>query len=385
MNKPDVKLMLELCKENESVDLNFIKKGLAEINMKSFYDLCHEHEMDGIVAANIMQYELQELPDYWMKEYIHQQEIHDYFREKAKKICSEMKKNNIKLVVLKNGGIMVDMIDDSAKCPMEDVDTLVKQSDFKKAHQILVKNGFEFKFRSVYEEEELEKAYRDGSTEYFIDMPNGEKMWFELAWRAVAGRWIRLDKEPHCDNLVDDAYYSEGTDVGILSPEDNLLQVCVHTAKHSYVRAPGLRLHLDVERIVTLKQIDWELFLKKVCDSHVKCASYFSLYFAKILFNTGIPEFVLEKLNPGAYKKKMILSMISDAGLLHPKQRKFSKIQFLRFQTMLYDSFADFYKVANPGFEKMKELYGFKNPILMPYYIVLRNLDLVGIRKKYKK
>jgi len=75
MNKPDVKLMLELCKENESVDLNFIKKGLAEINMKSFYDLCHEHEMDGIVAANIMQYELQELPDYWMKEYIHQQEM----------------------------------------------------------------------------------------------------------------------------------------------------------------------------------------------------------------------------------------------------------------------------------------------------------------------
>ena len=46
----------------------------------------------------------------------------------------------------------------------------------------------------------------------------------------------------------------------ILSPEDNLLQVALHTAKHSYVRAPGFRLHSDVDRIVCFQEINWNIF-----------------------------------------------------------------------------------------------------------------------------
>lgn len=383
LNHPCVQLMLALSKEL-SDDREDLKVRLAQEDMEDFFRLCQEHELDGVVASHILQWDLAQLPDYWQEAYEKEKRHLGFLKEKAAQICSLMADNGITMVVLKNGGIMQDMVEDPAACPMEDIDSLVKKSDFKKAHQILIDNGFLFKFRSEFEEEDLEAAFRDGSTEYRIDTPEGKKMWFELAWRAVAGRWIRRDLEPDADALIENAYFAPGTKVGILSAEDNLLQVSVHTAKHSYVRAPGLRLHLDVERIVAHKEINWKLFLEKVEAAHVKTSTYYSLYLAKMLFDTPVPREVLDHLYPGKRKDKRILKLISKAGLLHPKKRKFSKMEFLRFQTSLYDSFRDAWFVLYPKNGGLHEIYGYKSPLLTPYYLALRGLDLVGVRKKKK-
>ena len=384
LNDSLVKLMLDLSREKLN-NPNDLKKKFEECEKNVFFELCLEHELDGVVASHIIENNLSELPDYWLAAYEKEKEHLTFLRDKAAEICKKMDENGIRMVVLKNGGIMSDMVEDAAACPMEDIDSLVKKSDFKKAHEILLESGLTFKFRSEFEFEELEKSFRDGSTEYFIATPTGKEMWFELAWRAVAGRWIRLDLEPDCDTLIDASYCAKGTKVGILSPEDNLLQVCVHTAKHSYVRAPGLRLHLDVERIVAHKKIDWTLFLEKVRAAHVKTSTYFSLYLAKMMFDTPVPDDVLSALRPSKGKEKRILSLISKAGLLHLKARKFSKLEFLRFQTSLYDSINDMWFVLCPKGGRLHEIYGYKSPLKTPYYVVVRGLDLVGIRKKKGK
>ena len=291
-----------------------------------------------------------------------------------------MYENGIPMVILKNGGIMHSMIDEAVKCPMEDIDSLVSKKDFYKAHELLEKDGFVFRFRSEYEKEKLDEAFRDGSTEYCFITPDGEKMWFELAWRPIAGRWIRLDKEPDTDELMKRVVDVKGNCVYVLSPEDNLLQVCVHTAKHSYVRAPGLRLHMDVDRIVSHCEIDWELFLKKVKETHVKTSTYLSLYIPTVLFGTGIPQYVLDELTPK--NKDRLLKMLGSAGLMHPLEKKFSKPAFLRYQTALYDSKKDMLKVIYPGAEIMKERYNCSGFFGLAGHTVLRSLDLIGVRLK---
>ena len=383
LNNSRVQLMLALSKENIT-DTERLKQQLMQVELPDFFQLCKEHELDGVVASHVLTHELMTLPDYWQEAYEKEKAHLGFLKDKAADICRIMDENGITMVVLKNGGIMSDMVADPAACPMEDIDSLVKKSDFKMAHQILIDNGFQFEFRSEFEEEDLEAAFRDGSTEYRIATATGETMWFELAWRAVAGRWIRRDLEPDAETLVSNAYYAHGTKVGILSAEDNLLQVSVHTAKHSYVRAPGLRLHLDVERIVAHKKIDWDLFLQKVAAAHVKTSTYYSLYLANMLFDTPIPGPVLDALYPGKGKDHRVLKLIDKAGLLHPKGQKFSKLQFLVFQTSLYDSWKDAWFVLYPKNGGLREIYGYRNPLLTPYYLVLRALDLVGIRKKKK-
>lgn len=376
----NVCLMLDMSKEKHTEEeINSIKERFLQIDKKTFFDLCHDHELDGVVGSFAINHQM-DLIDEWLLEYNRQKEHLAFLKEKAKEICEIMDKNGIPMVVLKNGGIMMDMIEDTAKCPMEDIDSLIRKKDFYAAHNILTKNGFTFKFRSEHEFEQLDRAFRDGSTEYYIVTPKGEKMWFELAWRAVAGRWIRPDLEPDTNEFIDDSYCAPGTQVHVLAPEDNLLQVCIHTAKHSYVRAPGLRLHLDVERIVAHKDINWEVFLKKVKKAHVKTSTYFSLYIPSVIFDTPVPQWVLNELKPKNAMK--IEKQLKKAGLLHPMERKFSKLEFLKFQTSLYDSVFDMFKVLYPGKTKMYEMYNYKNPLLTPYYIFMRGLDLVGIRKK---
>ncbi|MBE6727797.1 MAG: hypothetical protein E7562_04015 [Ruminococcaceae bacterium] len=380
MNDPIYKLMLDMSKETHTQEeLQDIKERFEAADKKRLFAECHEHQLDGVVGTLALKLGL-EFPDEWKQEY-EKQKIHlEFLREKAKEICKIMDENGIPMVILKNGGIMIGMIEDAVKCPMEDIDSLIKKSDFYKAHEILVNNGFVFRFRSDYEAEKLDEAYRDGSTEYYIITPNGEKMWFELAWRAVAGRWIRPDLEPDTDAFIDNSIIPDGTRSRILSPEDNLLQVCIHTAKHSYVRAPGLRLHMDVDRIVSHNKIDWDLFIKKVCDTHVKGSTYLSLYIPTVLFGTNIPSYVLEALRPK--KEKKLLKMLASAKLLHPNGRKFSKLQFLRFQTALYDSKKDMLRVIYPSKEWMRERYNCRSSWQIFKCTIARFLDLVGIRKK---
>lgn len=378
INDKNVSLMLRLSAEARSLSVD----DFCDVDMEELYKLCLEHELHGVVASHILRDGIIELPEYWHQAYEKEQARLEFLKAKSAEICSLMRAEGIPMIILKNGGIMTDIVSDAAACPMEDIDSLVRKSDFLQAHGILINNGFNFKFRSEFEKEILDGAFADGSTEYYILMPDGEKMWFELSWRAVAGRWIRPDKEPPTDALFERCYFSDGTDVGILSPEDNLLQVCIHTAKHSYVRSPGLRLHLDVDRIVSNKQIDWDIFIERVEQTHVKTSTYYSLMIPKVLFGTNVPDAVLNRLKPRKSKAKKIEKLLGRAGLLHPAGRKFSKFSFLRFQTSLYDSVKDMLRVLYPSYGWYKTRYGIKNAIALPYYIILRGLDLVGIRKK---
>lgn len=380
LQDPYYQLMLDMAREkrndedNQSISIRF-----AELDIEKLYDVCHEHELDGVVGSCALSLGLA-LPTVWRKEYERQKCRQEFLMHKAIEVCKIMDDNGIPMAVLKNGGIMIGMVHDAVKCPMEDIDSLVRKSDFYKAHEILIKNGFKFKFRSEFEFEKLDEAYRDGSTEYYIEMPDGEKIWFELAWRAVAGRWIRPDLEPDTDGFLNRSFTPEGTKVHVLAPEDNLLQVCIHTAKHSYVRAPGLRLHMDVDRIVAHNDIDWKLFIKKVKKTHVCTSTFLSLYIPSVLLKTEIPQWVLEELRSS--KTDRLLDMLGKAGLPHPMEKKFNKLQFLIFQTYLYDHSIDMWRTLYPGKKWMKERYNCQTNAQIIKATLIRGLDLVGIRKK---
>ena len=190
---------------------------------------------------------------------------------------------------------------------MGDLDLLVRSKDFNDAHKIIVeKLRFTFKFRSEFEKEDLEEAFRGGGTEYYKDV-QGYRIWLELQWRPIAGRWIQPHNEPNGDELMDNSIKTKGSDVRILSPEDNLLQVALHTAKHSYVRAPGFRLHSDVDRVVRFQKVNWDLFENKVRDLKLKTAVYFSLFYAQKLLSTPIPASVLKNLKPVWFEESLFI------------------------------------------------------------------------------
>lgn len=261
----------------------------------------------------------------------------------------------IPVVALKNAGIARGLHHCAACCPMGDLDLLVRPRDFREAHRVVLSLGYRFEFRSPLETADLEHAERSGGAEYWKPLDDGEKLWLELQWRPVAGRWIRPDQEPHADGLMERSIAIAGTSTRLLAPNDNLLQVALHTAKHSYVRAPGFRLHTDVDRVVHYQAVDWDRFVRDVHQRGVRTATYFSLRIPRDLLGTPIPPEVLQQLQPPAWKRAWLQHSIAQAGLLNPQDRKFRRISYLAFNALLYDDLSGLWRGIFPAGETLRQ------------------------------
>ena len=253
-------------------DCDFLeKKTIKDLYSELGDDLVFKSaQLNGVVSivahALSICIEKDKIPDHWSKEYkLIENKIISYMDE-LNKAADILANQNIPLLALKNSGITLGMYPYFGSCPMGDVDVLVKKSQFREAHNLLVKNGYKLKFRYEFEEDNIEAAEKGGGAEYSVQLNNGEHLWFELQWRPIAGRWIQPKQEPKADELVDRSISIKGSNVRLLSPEDNLLQVCLHTAKHTFVRAPGFRLHTDVDRIISTQLITESIFEKMVLE-----------------------------------------------------------------------------------------------------------------------
>lgn len=309
-----------------------------------------------------------DLPAAWHE--VHQQTERRIARYMAEldAIAKALKAKNIPLVALKNAGIARALHDCLGCCPMGDLDALVRRQDFREAHQVLVKLGYQFEFRSPLERAEIDEAELGGGSEYWKQLDDGSRLWFELQWRPIAGRWLRPDQEPSAEELMARSIDVPQTDVKLLSPTDNLLQVAVHTAKHSYVRAPGFRLHTDVDRIVNAQEIDWDMFMADVKRRELKTAVYFSLRIPAELFATPIPTDVIAELSPPAWKTSQLNRQLLKAGLLYPDRPKFSRVGYIGFNALLYDSWSGLWRGLFPAAAWMRQRYQAEGFWLYPAY-----------------
>jgi hypothetical protein len=332
------------------------------------------HELESHIAHKLLHCRgASGVPERW--KYAHQQvgaRIGAYM-SLLDEMAAALHTHGIPMIALKNAGIARGVYPCLGCCPMGDIDILVRKSDFWRAHDILLDLGYTCNTRSYYAPGDA----LSGGLEYQRETEQAGRMWLELQWRAVAGRWIQRSQEPDTDDLMARSVAIDGTHARLFSPEDNLLQVCLHTAKHSYLRAPGLRLHTDVERLVRGTRIDWDLFMRMVRSLKVRTAVYFSLWLPSILIGTPIPANVLQELESSPARKRWILRRVQKAGLFYPNVgRKFTKMSYILFNLLLYDDAGSLLRAVFPNRTSMQEYYGAGHVLTLPYHHVRRLVDL---------
>ena len=354
-----------------------------QLDEESLYKFAKRNLIESIVGYRLIErYGEDNLDSRWSCSYNETKNRITAYLDELDRVAKLFQDENIPLVALKNSGIAKAIYPYPGLVPMGDVDTLVRRSDFINAHKILLMNGYKIETPNKFHKADVNIGYRHGSSEYTTTLSNGEQLWFELQWRPVEGRFLRPDQEPNVDDLMDRSISIKDSALRILSPEDNLLQVCLHAAKHSYVRAPGFRLHLDVDRIVSGTNIDWNIFLKNVYKHKVKVPVYFALILPKVLFDTNIPDYVINKIQPNFLKKFVISRWLKKIGLFNPHEKKFGKISYLLWNAMLYDSIYGLIKSIFPNRSWMKNHYNVKNSLLLPYLYIKRVWELIFYRMK---
>lgn len=359
------------------LDCAKIKRIYEQIGDAKLFAICEHNKITSIGADALRKCIGENIPRHWIEAYnVMDSRIKSYMAE-LDRAAILLAKHDISLLALKNSGITRGLYQFDGACPMGDLDVLVSKADFRKAHEVLSNHGYQMKFRSPLEEESLDKAEQGGGAEYKVKLPNGDFLWFELQWRPVAGRWITPEQEPKAEDLVNRSISIPGSSVRLLSPEDNLLQVSLHTAKHSYVRAPGFRLHTDVDRIVRSSDIDWTLFIARVKSLKVKTAVFFSLVLAKEMLDTPVPNEVIEQLAPKPWKVKLMSGWLQKVGLFDPDEKKWGRFGYVIFVALLYDSLSLLLGSVIPKRESIESKYNVRSPILLPYYYVLRLVNVL--------
>ena len=368
------------CKHSENKKQEF-KTLFSKIDEKLLYNVSSIDEVSSHIAFYIEKYKLNPTID-WNTSKREVKTRIDTLMHELDKVANIFLKNNIRLAALKNAGITRGIFHNTACSPMGDIDLLIQKDDFLAGHDLLMNQcGYTFKFRSELENENIEEAILHGGTEYFKEI-NNQTVWLELQWRPIAGRWIQPFLEPKSEDLISRSYTINGSDIRILSPEDNLIQVCLHTAKHSYTRAPGFRLHSDVDRISTLITIDWKLFLANTKKLNVKTGIYYSLLLAKKLLDSPIPKDILLSLKPGILKDFLINRLILNAGIFNQKKKKFNKLNYIIFNLLLYDSISDAIKAIFPPINTFKSQEKKYHSLFLPFYYIKRILQLIFFRSQ---
>jgi hypothetical protein len=379
------RFLCEAIRHREHLDCEQLGTLYAALGDEAAFALCEHNKITSIAADALACCGIPALPDRWREAHRAVGERISEYMAELDKVAALLQSQDIPLVALKNSGITRALYRYPGASPMGDIDVLVRKQDFRRAHAILTENGCVMKFRSPLEQENLDLAERGGGVEYSVILPSGEHLWLELQWRPVAGRWIRPDQEPAADILMERSQPIAGSAARLLSPEDNLLQVALHTAKHTYVRAPGFRLHTDVDRIVRSCDIDWDRFVGMVRALQVKTAVFFSLALARDLLGTPVPDAVLEKIAPGRWKIRLMTRWLQRVGLFDPDGRKWGRVGYVFFVALLYDDLEGLKQSVLPNSKTMTEKYGGSGSKQILYLHIKRLVNILFKRTLVKK
>ena len=304
------------------------------------------------------------------------------FLEELDRLSWLLTDHGVPTVVIENSGIARGVYPCRGCFASNDLEILVDRRHLSLVDQILIENGYERASRERCMSEDPARWDRDirGWDNYRKVLDGDIVFWINLQWRPILRRWLPMGHELSTTELIARSVQitEDATCVRLLSPEDNLLVCALHTASHSYVRGPGVRLQLDVDRLVRRVSIDWDVFLSRAKSHEVAAIAFPSLAIPKALFGTPIPDRVLNDLVPSAQRRRRIMQIIERTSVFNRGPHKFSPLKLIWLEAHLCDDgvLAGLFRVFFPPVEWMQEGYGFRNKLALPYYYAHRLTDL---------
>jgi hypothetical protein len=223
-------------------------------------------------------------------------------------------------VIAQKGPVLAHKLyGDSAMREFGDLDVLVRQRDVRKASAALGELGYE---RNLELSPGQEKAYLRSGYEYVFGR-GAERNLVELQWNLLP-RFYAVDVS------VDDLFRRsvqqdfEGCRARVLSPEDQMLFLCVHAAKHQWAQLGMVR---DIAAISS-RGVKWDWVFDEAGRLGIQRILAISLLLASELLGAELPVQV-DVLPEGARCKRLVSTMKSSwvkGGELHSESAAYFRL-----------------------------------------------------------
>lgn len=172
--------------------------------------------------------------------------------------------------------------------PFGDLDLLVRKRDLRRARELLVARGYapRFRLRPADEAAFLRSEYHDEFT-------RADGVHLEIHWEIVPRYFaFRLELGPLWDRLGTTSL--GGVTVPNLAPEDQLLVLCVHGAKHRWERLIWI---CDLAELLAAEAgLDWERALAQAARLGGERMLLLGLFLAADLLEAPLPAHVAHRV-----------------------------------------------------------------------------------------
>lgn len=150
--------------------------------------------------------------------------------------------------------------------------------------------------------------YSGQSMQFFNSNVIDGGFWINVIWKPVTRAFlvqnkyeVRLTK----DRLL--ARPKDGSSIKILEDTSLLYFCALHiSAGHYFTLSPGLRLYVDIDRLVRNSHIDWDNIVKWEKEDNAGIRISMIMFLSYKLFNTPIPKRVYAKLSKSMRSQKLI-------------------------------------------------------------------------------
>jgi len=165
-----------------------------------------------------------------------------------------------------------------------DLDILVRQRDFPRAKEAVGELGYVAGWHLTKTQEQ---TYLASGYECSFDGPAGRNL-LELQWRILPTFYaVDFDFE---EFFARASHVSFGDKrVKALSPEDLLLSLVTHAAKHAWIRLGWLR---DIAGAAQAPSLDWDRVSRQAKELGIQRILWISLGLCNMLLGAKIPSFV---------------------------------------------------------------------------------------------
>jgi putative nucleotidyltransferase-like protein len=292
------------------------------------------------------------------------------FTRELFRILDCLEAHEISAIPYKGPALAETVYGDLALREFSDLDVLLRPADVSRAQTALRDLGYE---PNIELPPAQHRAYLASGYEYTFDGPAGRNL-LEIQW-GIVPRFYAVDFS--MEALFERATSGEinGRRVRALANEDLLLTLCVHAAKHAWIRLCWLR---DVAGVAGL-QLDWTLLDQRARDLGIKRLVGVGLILAQDLLGATAPNAVSERWR--ADREIEILCRDIARHLPAAEEYNVESLEYFRLMMRLRERASDRLRFASrlaltPGLSewKMVSLPG----CLFPLYRVVRLGRLAG-------
>jgi Uncharacterised nucleotidyltransferase len=263
----------------------------SSIDWQSFRRRAEHHGVLALVARNLKQ--IAKGVPVEVEQSLHANFIENlrrnlWFTGELLRIVEHLERGQVRAIPFKGPALAETAYGDLALRSFGDLDILIAPADFDRARRLLEECG-----------------YRSSKTH----APAAERLWlrtgYELAFDSSAGKnlvelqWGLMPRFYAVDLRVEDLLaragrsYVGGREVLSLSPEDLLLVLCVHAAKHLWTRLIWVA---DIAETLRSQAFDWPVVESRARDLGIRRMLGVSLWLAQRLLGAHIPDHCQESM-----------------------------------------------------------------------------------------